>query len=87
MVAFGSFRVDLASGVVLRDDAEDTGHQAAGLTQDVGLLDEGQRSIIIKALSENDWNFTQTAQELGIGRTTLWRKVKKYNLTRETVEQ
>lgn len=52
-----------------------------------GLLDEGQRSIIIKALSENDWNFTQTAQELGIGRTTLWRKVKKYNLTKETVTQ
>ncbi|MFQ5453476.1 MAG: sigma-54-dependent transcriptional regulator, partial [Candidatus Zixiibacteriota bacterium] len=33
-----------------------------------GLLDENQRSIIIKALSEHNWNFTQTAQELGIGR-------------------
>ncbi|UCD64621.1 MAG: sigma-54-dependent Fis family transcriptional regulator [Candidatus Zixiibacteriota bacterium] len=52
-----------------------------------GTLDEGQRKIIIKALSENNWNFTQTAQELGIGRTTLWRKVKKYNLKREKVAQ
>jgi two-component system response regulator AtoC len=55
------------------------------LTRRSGLLDEGQRSIIIKALSENNWNFTQTAQELGIGRTTLWRKVKKYNLKKEEV--
>ena len=51
-----------------------------------GRLAEGQKKLIIKALNENDWNFTQTAQELGIGRTTLWRKVKKYDLKRETAE-
>jgi len=51
--------------------------------QSDGLLDENQRSVIMKALIDNKWNFTQTAQELGIGRTTLWRKVKKYNLKRE----
>ena len=51
-----------------------------------GLLDEGQKTLIIKALKDNSWNFTQTAQELGIGRTTLWRKVKKYNLKKEEVE-
>jgi DNA-binding NtrC family response regulator len=54
-----------------------------------GLLDDTQRSIIARALDDNKWNFTQTAQELGIGRTTLWRKVKKYQLSRgqgETVE-
>ncbi|HOP08280.1 MAG TPA: sigma 54-interacting transcriptional regulator [candidate division Zixibacteria bacterium] len=49
-----------------------------------GLLDTNQRSVIEQALDENDWNFTQTAQELGIGRTTLWRKVKKYKLTRSS---
>jgi len=53
-------------------------HQANGSR----LLDDGQRSIIVNALRGNDWNFTQTAQELGIGRTTLWRKVKKYKLKR-----
>ncbi len=51
-----------------------------------GRLDDTQRSIIARALEDNDWNFTQTAQELGIGRTTLWRKVKKYQLTREPSE-
>ncbi len=44
------------------------------------LLDNSQRTTIKRALDDNDWNFTQTAQELGIGRTTLWRKVKKYDL-------
>lgn len=46
-------------------------------------LDDSQREIIVRALNENDWNYTRTAQELGIGRTTLWRKVKKYRLHEE----
>lgn len=46
-------------------------------------LDDSQRDIIVRALNENDWNYTRTAQELGIGRTTLWRKVKKYRLQEE----
>lgn len=50
-----------------------------------GLMDEGQKTLIIKTLHNNNWNYSQTAQELGIGRTTLWRKVKKYNLKQETV--
>lgn len=43
-------------------------------------LADNQRDLIEKVLIDNNWNYTQTAQELGIGRTTLWRKVKKYNL-------
>mgnify|MGYP006278159353 CR=1 FL=1 len=46
-------------------------------------LDDSQRDIIVRALNENDWNYTRTAHELGIGRTTLWRKVKKYSLQEE----
>ncbi len=49
------------------------------------LLEDNQRVVIRKALANNNWNFSQTAQALGIGRTTLWRKVKKYNLKRDTV--
>ncbi|MEW5994574.1 MAG: sigma-54 dependent transcriptional regulator, partial [Candidatus Zixiibacteriota bacterium] len=48
------------------------------------LLESNQRAVIRKALADNNWNFTQTAQALGIGRTTLWRKVRKYNLRQET---
>lgn len=53
------------------------------LTMRGGRLDSEQRTLILKTLSENSWNFTRTAQELGIGRTTLWRKIKKYNLAKE----
>lgn len=44
------------------------------------LMDATQRQTILRALSDNNWNYTQTAQALGIGRTTLWRKMKKYEL-------
>lgn len=51
-----------------------------------GLLDNNQRTLIIRALNDNDWNYTKTAMELGIGRTTLWRKIKKYDLKKELLE-
>ncbi len=40
-----------------------------------------QRSLILKALTRNEWNYTKTARDLGIGRTTLWRKMKKLDLS------
>ena len=49
------------------------------------LLDSNQRNLIVRALNDNNWNYTKTAGELGIGRTTLWRKIKKYDLKRELV--
>ncbi len=51
------------------------------------LLDNNQRSLIVRALNDNSWNYTKTAGELGIGRTTLWRKIKKYDLKRELVSE
>ena len=57
------------------------------LTIKGGTLDKSQRTLIVKALSDNNWNYTKTASELGIGRTTLWRKIKKYNLKKELVEE
>lgn len=49
------------------------------------LLDNNQRTLIVRALNDNNWNYTKTATELGIGRTTLWRKIKKYDLRKELV--
>ena len=46
-------------------------------------LDDNQKTLIVKALNDNKWNYTRTATELGIGRTTLWRKIKKYDLGQE----
>lgn len=44
-------------------------------------LEEVERTQILRSLEGNGWNFSQTARQLGIGRTTLWRKIKKYHLT------
>ncbi len=71
----------LAPSVGIRNRVDNVGISNLGIAR--GKLAENQKDLIVKALNENDWNFTHTSQELGIGRTTLWRKVKKYNLKRE----
>jgi DNA-binding NtrC family response regulator len=48
-----------------------------------GTLEESLRQRIESALYANNWNFTQTAIKLGIGRTTLWRKIRKYNIAKD----
>jgi transcriptional regulator with PAS, ATPase and Fis domain len=39
-----------------------------------------EKAHILVALSEHRWNQTKVAAELGISRTTLWRKMKRYNI-------
>ena len=39
-----------------------------------------ERKFILQALRENNWNRKATAQGLGIGRQTLWRKIKHLNI-------
>jgi DNA-binding NtrC family response regulator len=43
-------------------------------------LDEGEKLIINNSLKNNNWNISETAKELGIGRQTLYRKIHKYGL-------
>jgi transcriptional regulator with GAF, ATPase, and Fis domain len=42
-----------------------------------------QREHIVRSLRENNWNYSLTANKLGIGRTTLWRKVKQFSIAKE----
>ena len=44
-----------------------------------GLRDTEEQTIK-KALEQCRWNITETAKVLGIGRNTLYRKIKQYNL-------
>jgi transcriptional regulator with PAS, ATPase and Fis domain len=55
---------------------------ASGSGQAGGRLDEQEKGLILEALHRHGWNQKRTAVELGIGVTTLWRKIKKYGLTR-----
>jgi DNA-binding NtrC family response regulator len=43
-------------------------------------LEDPERQIIMAALKANDWNRQQTAKELDINRTTLYKKIKHYHL-------
>ncbi|PKK82118.1 MAG: Fis family transcriptional regulator [candidate division Zixibacteria bacterium HGW-Zixibacteria-1] len=47
-----------------------------------GTLEDSLKQRIETMLHANDWNLTRTATKLGIGRTTLWRKIKKYNISK-----
>ncbi len=43
-------------------------------------VDELEKMAIVKAIEQSDGNMSQAAQLLGLGRTTLYRKMKKYNI-------
>jgi PAS domain S-box-containing protein len=45
------------------------------------LLGEYEKELILNALRRNDWNRLQTAKELGIHKTTLFRKIRKLGIT------
>ena len=49
-------------------------------------LREPERRIILQALRANDWNRQQTADDLGINRTTLYKKMKALGIDDEQRE-
>ena len=48
--------------------------------QDLAVLDKVERDLIASALERNGGNTAAAAKELGVHRTTLWRKMKRYHL-------
>lgn len=44
-------------------------------------LTDMEREVIREALRKSNGNFTKAAEELGIGRTTLYRKIEEYGLS------
>ena len=46
-------------------------------------LSDRERSFIIEALEGNEWNISKTSKRLKIDRTTLYNKMKKYDLVRK----
>ena len=43
-------------------------------------LEGPERQIILQSLRDNNWNRNVTADQLGINRTTLYKKMKKLGL-------
>ena len=52
----------------------------AGALGEVPRHSQQERELITEALDRNGWNRTRAAKQLGIDRTTLWRKIKEHAL-------
>ena len=52
------------------------------LEKEIYELEEVERVVIAMALQKTRWNKQETAKLLGVGRTTLYEKIRKYNLDR-----
>ncbi|MCA9057424.1 MAG: sigma-54-dependent Fis family transcriptional regulator [Planctomycetaceae bacterium] len=48
-------------------------------------LTQPERQLIVQALESNGWNRQKTAKALGINRTTLYKKMKRYDIDFESV--
>ncbi|QDT37886.1 sigma-54-dependent transcriptional regulator [Stratiformator vulcanicus] len=63
---------------------EDSSRTLTAGTQSAGSLKakmaEPERQLIIDALNSNGWNRQATAKTLGINRTTLYKKMKRYKI-------
>jgi transcriptional regulator with PAS, ATPase and Fis domain len=48
--------------------------------QDLAVLERVERDLIASALERNGGSTAAAAKELGIHRSTLWRKMKRYGI-------
>jgi transcriptional regulator of acetoin/glycerol metabolism len=46
----------------------------------IDISDEAERDTIITMLEQYNWHRSKTAKALGMDRSTLWRKIKKYGI-------
>jgi PAS domain S-box-containing protein len=44
------------------------------------ITDDNEAAMILSLLTKHKWNKSKVAKELGMGRTTLWRKMNSYGL-------
>ena len=44
-------------------------------------LSHPERQLILEALDANGWNRQETARMLGINRTTLYKKMKRFDIS------
>jgi len=50
-------------------------------------LDDAERSALLATLEQQRWHMSHTAQQLGVSRNTLYRKLRKYDISRSSLAQ
>jgi len=74
---------DLPPGIGADQAASETGAQTAADSGAGGgtlNLEELERETIVRAMEQNEGNLSDAARQLGIGRSTLYRKLEHYGL-------
>jgi transcriptional regulator with PAS, ATPase and Fis domain len=74
-ITITSFKQDLRSSDTYIDLKK-----VVTLTQQITPLKELEKAILLQALRLTNYNMSNAATELGIGRTTLYRKLQKYRI-------
>jgi len=57
---------------------------AAGLKRSRKTIEENEKKLLVDVLEECNWNKSQAALRLGISRSSLYSKLKKYQVSKPT---
>lgn len=52
-------------------------------SKSTGSLKIMERELMLKVLDQSGWNYKEAAKILGLSRTTLWRRLKEFNIKTE----
>ncbi|MGG3739231.1 sigma-54-dependent Fis family transcriptional regulator [Aeribacillus pallidus] len=58
-------------------------HTLTHQQKDLSLIEVEEQKVLIRLLEETDWNLSAVAKKMNIARSTLYRKLKKYELKRK----
>jgi transcriptional regulator of acetoin/glycerol metabolism len=50
------------------------------------LMEQHERTLVLAALERNHWRMTKTADELGLERSHLYKKVKALGIERPVID-
>ncbi len=81
-VILGSGSTVHAHDLMIPDGVESEGDESPPTPGQPRSLANMERELIREVLEENDWQKARSAEILGINRTTLWHKIKRYGLDR-----
>jgi PAS domain S-box-containing protein len=70
----------LVKSETIRPEHLPPGLSESGSAHHLAPIERSERSAIVEALEENSFDRAKTSRQLGISRTTLWRKMKRYEI-------
>jgi transcriptional regulator of acetoin/glycerol metabolism len=79
-IRFGDLPTDIRRAVALPVGLSAAANNSNA--NDSGPLEDAECRALLAALQAQHWHMTRTAEQLGISRNTLYRKLRKHGVTR-----